>query len=131
MPTISQTKIFRDFSTSDRPQTSKTNQDQQRVKTPRSFYTASVDLTRSPNRPATPALCAFETSGVLRRLPPNWQQADRSFDRLEENASGVPEEEFSVPDVAGEHGVAGVPCLLPDLERRDARLSRARREAGA
>jgi hypothetical protein len=43
MPTISQTKIFRDFSTSDRPLTSKTNQDQQRVKTPWSFYTASVE----------------------------------------------------------------------------------------
>jgi hypothetical protein len=35
------TENFRDFSTSDRPQTSKTDQDHQRVKTPRSFHTAS------------------------------------------------------------------------------------------
>ena len=36
------TENFRDFSTSDRPQTSKTDQDHQRVKTPRSFHTAST-----------------------------------------------------------------------------------------
>jgi hypothetical protein len=37
----------------------------------------------------------------------------------------------SIPNVARQHGVRGVPCLLPDLERRDTRPSRARREAGA
>jgi hypothetical protein len=42
MRTIAPPKIFRDFSTSDRPQTSKTDQDHQRVKTPRSFHTAST-----------------------------------------------------------------------------------------
>jgi hypothetical protein len=61
----------------------------------------------------------------------NWSPAERSFERLEENAGGVPDEEFPVPDVAGEHGVGGMPCLLPDLERGDARPSRAGREAGA
>jgi len=53
------------------------------------------------------------------------------FQRLEKNPGGVPEEEFSVSDVAGEHCVRGMPCLLPDLERRDARPSRAGRKAGS
>jgi hypothetical protein len=61
----------------------------------------------------------------------NWSQADRSFERLEEDAGGVPKEEFPVPDVPREHGVGGVSGLLPDLERRDARPSCAGREAGA
>jgi hypothetical protein len=38
MRTIAQPKIFRDFSTSDRPQTSKTDQEHERVKTPRGFH---------------------------------------------------------------------------------------------
>jgi hypothetical protein len=58
-------------------------------------------------------------------------QQCRSFEWLEENAGSVPEKQLSVPDIAGEHGVGGVPCLLPDLERGDTRPSRARREAGA
>jgi hypothetical protein len=40
----------------------------------------------------------------------------RSFKRLEENAGGVPEEEFPVSDVTREHGVRGVAGLLPDLK---------------
>ena len=47
---------------------------------------------------------------------PSWQQADGSFEWLEENASRVPEEEFALPDVAGEYGFGGVSGLLPDLE---------------
>ena len=42
----------------------KTNQDQQRVKTPRSFYAASVELTRSPHRPRSTAICAKRPDGV-------------------------------------------------------------------
>jgi hypothetical protein len=53
-------------------------------------------------------------------------------ERLEENAGGgVREEQLPIPDVAGEHGVRGMPYLLPDLERGDPRPSRARREARA
>ena len=43
-----------------------------------------------------------------------WLPADT---RLEKNPGGVPEEELPIPDVTREHGVRGVPCLLPDLER--------------
>ena len=51
---------------------------------------------------------------------PNWPKADRPFERLEENAGSVPEEEFILSDVARD-GVGGVAGLLPNLERRDAR----------
>jgi hypothetical protein len=64
MRTIAQPKIFRDFSTSDRPQTSKTDQDHQRVKTPRTFHTASVDLPLSPQRQRMSAICAHRTASV-------------------------------------------------------------------
>ena len=37
------------------------------------------------------------------------------------------QEELSVPHLAREHGVGGVPGLLPDLEGRDVRLSRSLR----
>jgi hypothetical protein len=53
------------------------------------------------------------------------------FPRLEENSSRIPEEKLPVADVAGEHGVGSVSGLLPDLERRDTRPSRARREPSA
>src|SRR5271166_4688059 len=43
----------------------------------------------------------------------------------------VSEEELPIPDVAREHGVGDVPGLLPDLERRDARLRGAGGETGA
>jgi putative restriction endonuclease len=49
----------------------------------------------------------------------------------QEDPSGVTEAEFPVPGVAGEHGVRSMPCLLRDLERRDAHPSRASRETGA
>ena len=55
----------------------------------------------------------------------------RSFDRLEQNTGGVPKEKFALSDVARKHGVGSVSGLLPDPECRDARASRARREAGA
>ena len=53
------------------------------------------------------------------------------FQRLEENCDGVPDEEFTVPDVTSPHGVRGVTGLLSDLERGDARPSGACREASA
>ena len=72
----------------------------------------------------------------LRRPPwalvaAHWPQADRPFERLEENAGGVSKKQFTLPDVPAEHGVRGMACLLPDLERGDACTSCARREAGA
>ena len=63
------------------------------------------------------------------QIATNWPPAERSFERLEENA-GVPDEEFH-PERSATAWRQGVPCLLPDLERRDTRPSRARREAGA
>src|SRR5277367_5608589 len=56
------------------------------------------------------------------RLTPNML-----FQPLEENTCGVPEEEVPISDVTREHGVRGMPRLLSDLERRDARPSCARR----
>jgi hypothetical protein len=56
------------------------------------------------------AICAFETF---------------------EHVSNRREGEFALSDAVREHGVRGMPCLLPDLERRDAGPSRARREPGA
>ena len=80
----------------------------------------SMDVTGSLRR-----MAAFAQLSVpcRRKSRPNWPQVDWSFERLEENAGGVPEEEFPVSDVAREHGVRGVAGLLPDLERRDARPS--------
>jgi hypothetical protein len=77
------------------------------------------------------AICAKRTAGVDASRGPIGRRPTWSFERLEENAGRVPKEEFPISDVAGEHGVRGMPCLLPDLERRDAHPSRARREAGA
>ena len=57
------------------------------------------------------------SAGCRRQARSEWSPADRSFERSEENAGGVPEEEFPLPDVAGEHGVRGVASLLSDLER--------------
>ncbi len=52
-----------------------------------------------------------------RKSRPDWAQANRSFERLEKSAGGVPEEEFALSDVTRQHRVRGVPGLLPDLER--------------
>jgi len=46
-------------------------------------------------------------------------------------AHGVVDEQLAVADVAGEHDVARVAGLRPDLEHRDARLHGAGCEAGA
>src|SRR6202020_599996 len=47
----------------------------------------------------------------------NWSPAERSFERLEENAGGVPDEELPVPDVARQHGIRGVSRLLNEVNR--------------
>ncbi len=39
------------------------------------------------------------------------------FRWLEKNPGCVPEKQLSIADVPGEHGVAGVAGLRPDLER--------------
>ena len=68
---------------------------------------------------------------TLQHLAYFFRKFDFSDRLLEKNPGGIPEEELSVPHVAREHRVRGVPRLLPDLERRDARPCRARRKAGA
>ena len=53
------------------------------------------------------------------------------FQRLEKNHGGVPEEQLTITDVAGEHGVAGMPGLGSDLEGRHSSLHGACSKAGA
>jgi hypothetical protein len=66
LQTTARSKIFRDFFVSERSEASKKRTKQIRLKAGWSFYTASVDLTRSPHRLAMTGICAFETFG--RRL---------------------------------------------------------------
>jgi hypothetical protein len=75
---------------------------------------------------ANKRFCAIATS---EQVGTQFAAGGQLFERSEENAGGVPKEEFPVADVTREHGVGGVSGLLPDLERGDTRPSRAGREA--
>ncbi len=86
----------------------------------------SISIAVAPMETAHVAAAPAIHSRTQLRLRPGASPASS----LEKSPKGVSKEEFPVPDVAREHGVGCVPGLLPDLEGRDARTGRARREAG-